>query len=76
MVATVADIWRGFGWRVESRDSKMIAHPPDGYLISIDGKGSWIGVIAASPCAAPDESVFVDDAHIITADRIQFGPRE
>lgn len=75
-VAKVADIWRGFGWHVEPRDSEMVARTPDGYTLIIDGTESWMGMFAESPCAIRDESVFVDDAHIITADRIHFGPRE
>ncbi|WP_264033417.1 hypothetical protein, partial [Mycolicibacillus koreensis] len=46
------------------------------HLIVQQTPESWMGMFAESPCAIRDESVFVDDAHIITADRIQFGPRE
>ncbi|BBY54467.1 hypothetical protein MKOR_17180 [Mycolicibacillus koreensis] len=39
VVASVADIWRGFGWHVEPRDSEMVARTPDGYTLIIDGTG-------------------------------------
>ena len=69
----IVEIWRGFGWRVESQEGDMIARTPDDYKIRVVNGIKLVSIEAESPCRwQKDEDLGVDNAHVITADSIQY----
>ena len=69
----VVEIWRGFGWRTEERDDGHVAWTPDDYKIRVVNGVRLVSIEAQSPCHwQKDEDLGVDNAHVITADSIQY----